>query len=96
MVKTDYFSSIAVVLFKNVIDFEVLDNYMFATNYVSASQYVAKRWNKSKPFFEFLAPLLVCVDVVHFVSEKNEDKRRANRGGKNQPEGKISGFELTL
>lgn len=38
VVKTDYFSSIAVVLFKNVIDFEVLDNYMFATNYVSASQ----------------------------------------------------------
>ena len=82
MVKTDYFSSIAVVLFKNVIDFEVQDNYMFATNYVSASQYVATRRNKSKQFFEFLAPLLVRVDVVHFVSEKNEEKRRANRGGK--------------
>lgn len=41
MVKTDYFSSIAVVVFKNVIDFEVLDNYMFATNSVSASQYFA-------------------------------------------------------
>lgn len=39
VVKTDYFSSIASVLFKNVIDFEVVDNYMFATNYVSASQY---------------------------------------------------------
>lgn len=38
VVKTDYFSSIAIVLFKNVIDFEVLDNYMFATNYVSALQ----------------------------------------------------------
>ena len=37
VVKTDYFSSVAVALFKNVIDFEVLDNYMFATNYVSAS-----------------------------------------------------------
>jgi len=96
VVKTDYFSSIAVVLFKNVIDFEVLDNYMFATNYVSASQYVATRQNKSKPFFEFLAPLLVRVDVVHFVSEKDKDKRRANRGGKNQSEGKISVFELTL
>ena len=41
VVKTDYFSSIAVVLFKNVIDFEVVDNYMFATNHVSAAQYGA-------------------------------------------------------
>ena len=41
VVKTDYFSSIAAVLFKNVIDFEVVDNYMFATNYVSVLQYGA-------------------------------------------------------
>ena len=41
MVKTDYFSSIAAVLFRNVIDFEVLDNYMFVTNAVSTSQYFA-------------------------------------------------------
>lgn len=37
MVKTDYFSNFASILLKHVNDFEVFDNYMFATNAVSTS-----------------------------------------------------------
>ena len=41
MVKTDYFSSFASIMLRHVNDFEVFDNYMFATNAVSSSNYFA-------------------------------------------------------
>ena len=50
VVKTDYFSNFATTLISFVYDFEVFDNYMFATKQVSTLQIL----NCSRPLFYLL------------------------------------------